>query len=461
VKIDMAADSANEKSSSSSYPSAASGWYVVVVLTFAYVVSFLDRQLLALLVEPIRADLGLSDTQMGLLLGAAFAIFYTLLGLPIGRLADRYSRRAIIATGVTIWCFMTAACGLAKNFPQLFLARVGVGVGEATLNPSALSMISDYFPRERRGRAISFYNMGVSIGAGVAMILGGWVIAAVSDMPPVILPLAGEVRPWQLAFFVVGLPGLVIALLMTTIREPARQDKILITGRDGTPTEQISIPDTLRYLGQRWRTYGTHFLGMSVVTIIGYGFFFWIPTMFIRTWDWTIPEIGLAYGLVNLVFGPIGVNLAGWIADRLYIRGYKDAHMRTTFIFSLLFVPTAVLTPLMPSGEWAIALLIPASIGAAGITATGVAALMMITPNQLRAQTTALYYFVINVLGLTLGGAAVGIVTDQVFGDPLALRYSLAVVSVCAGLLANGFLFANIKLYRSAVEEAELWSSRN
>jgi MFS family permease len=439
------------------YPSPTYAWYVVVVLTLAYVVSFLDRQILALLVEPIRKDLDLSDTQMGLIMGPSFALFYTILGLPIGRLADRYSRRGIIATGITIWCMMTAACGLSRNFLQLFLARVGVGVGEATLNPSALSLISDYFPRERRGRAVSFYGMGVSVGAGIAMILGGWVIATVMKSPPMVLPIFGELFAWQTVFLFVGLPGLVIALLMVTVREPKRQGKIAVTDASGNTTENVSIRETVRFLTSRWQTFGTHFLGLSVVTVIGYAFLFWIPTMFIRTWGWTIPQISLAYGLVSLIVGPISVNLGGWFADSLYRRGYKDGHMRACFFGALLFVPSSVLVPLMPTPELAIAMLIPSSVGAAVVTATGPAGLMMITPNQVRGQTTALYYFVINVLGLSVGGAAVGLVTDYVFGDEMSLRYTLAWISGVAGIMGIIFLRMHLMYNRAAIIEAERW----
>jgi len=439
------------------YPSPVYGWYVVVVLTLAYVVSFLDRQILALLVEPIRRDLGLSDTQMGLIMGSAFALFYTILGLPIGRLADRYSRRGIIAAGITIWCAMTAACGLSRNFVQLFLARVGVGVGEATLNPSALSMISDYFPREKRGRAISFYNMGISLGAGIAMILGGWVIASVMEAPPVNVPFFGLLQPWQTVFLLVGLPGLLIAALMATVKEPVRRGKIRLRTETGESTETLSIRQTVRWLKDRWRTFGSHFLGMSVVTVIGYGFFFWIPTMFMRTWDWSIPRISISYGIVNLVFGPLGVMAGGWLADRWYRSGRKDGHMRLCLLATLLMVPAATLVPLMPTAELAVVMLIPMTLGAATVTASGVSALMMITPNQLRAQATALYYFVINVIGLSVGGAVVGFVTDYVFRDPAAIRYTLSSVSAVAGIIACGLLAYNLKLYKRAVAEAEEW----
>jgi MFS family permease len=446
----------NDNTLDGEYPPASRGWYVVAVLTLAYMISFLDRQILALLVEPIRQDLGLSDTQISLLLGLAFAIFYTLLGLPLGRLADRYSRRTIIAAGITVWCMMTAACGLAKNFTQLFLARVGVGVGEATLNPCALSLISDYFPRKTRGRAISVYNMGVSLGAGTALILGGWIIGIVFSTPTLEIPVLGEVKAWQAVFLVVGLPGLLVAALMATIKEPPRRGRISVTDASGNRSEEISIPDTIDYLLKRWRTYGSHFLGMSVVTIIGYALFFWIPTLFVRTWDWSIPQIGVAYGIINLVCGPSGVLLAGWLADRRYARGDKGALIRTCLLFNCLFIPFSALAPLMPSAPLALLMLLPASIGGAGVTATGAAALMMYTPNQLRAQVTALYYFVISVLGLTLGPTAVALFTDQVFGDEAALRYSLSIVCVLAGLFAIGFMTFNLGLYRRAVAAAEL-----
>jgi MFS family permease len=452
--ISMTSPSADQPT----YPSPAYAWYVVVVLTMAYVVSFLDRQILALLVEPIREDLGLSDTQIGLLMGLAFALFYTILGLPIGRLADRYSRRVIIAAGISVWCLMTAACGLSRNFIQLFVARVGVGIGEATLNPSALSLISDYFPRERRGRAISFFNMGVSVGAGVALIGGSWVITTVMDAPPTALPFVGELQPWQIVFLVVGLPGLLIAILMATVREPERHEKIRMTTADGTLTEELTIRRTIAYIGTRWRLYGSHFLGMSVVTCIGYAYLFWIPTMFIRTWDWSILRIGITYGLVTIICGPAGVSIAGYVADRLYKSGRHDAHIRVCLGSALLFVAGSVLTPLMPTSQLAIAMLIPASLGAAGVTATGVAGLMMVTPNQVRAQTTALYYFVINIIGLTIGASGVGAITDYVFGDPLALRYSLSLVSAVAGLGGIIFLRLNLPHYQKAIQEADTWA---
>jgi len=206
-------------------PSNAYAWYVVAVLTLTYTVSFIDRQIMSLMIEPIRRDLNITDTQVSLLIGLAFAVFYTLLGIPIARLADRRSRRTIIAVGIATWCFMTAFCGLARSYAQLFLARVGVGVGEAALSPSALSIISDYFPKRTRGRAIAVYNTGISLGTGLAMIVGGALVAHVMVSPPVRLPFVGELYAWQTVFMLVGLPGLFLALLMFTVREPRRREQ--------------------------------------------------------------------------------------------------------------------------------------------------------------------------------------------------------------------------------------------
>ena len=213
---------------------------------------------------------------------------------------------------------MTAACGLARNYAQFFLARIGVGVGEATLGPGALSLLSDYFPREKRSQPIAFYNMGVSLGAAIAFIFGGLVIGYIFDpsVEPTVLPIVGELRPWQTVFVIVGLPGLLIAALMMTVKEPSRKDKIQLAGQD---VDVIPIKDVIGFLTERWRTYITLFLGMSVVTILGYVYFSWLPTCFVRTWGWDIPKVGLTYGIVMLICGPLGRQL-GRLARRFHVQ---------------------------------------------------------------------------------------------------------------------------------------------
>jgi len=446
--------SSKKVSAENDYPSTAYAWYVVVVLTVAYTVSFIDRQIMALMVEPIRRDLDISDTQMSLLLGLAFAIFYTLLGIPIARMADRYSRRGIIAAGIAIWCAMTAACGLSRNYVQLFAARVGVGVGEAALSPSALSMMSDYFPKEKRGRAVAFYTMGISMGVGLAMILGGQVIALVSEAPPVTLPVVGELFAWQTVFIVVGLPGILMAFLMLTVREPTRRGR-MAAGAGGS--DHLSLSTVIQFFRQRWRMYGSHFFGMSTVGILSYGFFAWIPTMFMRTWDWSVQDIGLAYGVVTLVAGPVSIVLASWLPEFLMKRGAEDAHMRAALYLNLMGVVCAILTPLMPTAELALAMLLPMTAGVLASTSAGVAALMIVAPNQIRAQASALYYFVVNILGLTVGPTGIAVFTDYVFKDESMLRYSVGSVAVLAGLFATGILAYNLGQYRLAYQESQTW----
>ncbi len=437
------------------YTPAAYSWYVVIVLTLTYTVSFIDRQIMSLMIEPIRRDLGITDTQVSLLIGLAFAVFYTLLGIPIARLADRYSRRAIIAVGITAWCFMTASCGLARSYAQLFLTRVGVGVGEAALSPCALSMMSDYFPKRTRGRAIAVYNTGITLGTGLAMIVGGSLVAHVLASPPVRLPVAGELYAWQTVFIVVGLPGLLMALLMSTVREPQRREQMATA----SGSRHLSLAAVAKYLGARIGMFGSHFVGMSTVAILTYGLSAWVPTMFLRTWGWTIREIGLAYGAVTLTAGPLAVLLASWLAERLQARGYQDAQMRSALICASVAVLGATGAALAP-GPWvAVALLLPASMGTTAATANGLCALMTVIPNQLRAQSAALYYLVVNVLGLTLGPTGIALFTDYVFRDTQALRYSVACVSLLAGVLSATLLSYNLRQYRRVFAESETWVS--
>src|SRR5271155_3117108 len=207
-----------------SYPSSFAAWYSVAVLLLMYIFSFIDRTTISLIVEPMKRDLQISDTQIGMLQGLAFALLYTFLGLPIARLSDRHNRKAIIAAGVLVWSIMATLCGLARTAVQLFIARIGVGVGEAALSPAAYSMITDSFPRGKLGSAFGVYNIGITIGAGVAFLVGGIVVAAVSHPgASYTLPIFGEVRAWQMVFVVTGAPGILLPLLLLTFREPVRR----------------------------------------------------------------------------------------------------------------------------------------------------------------------------------------------------------------------------------------------
>lgn len=439
--------------SSLPYPASTYAWYVVIVLTITYTISFIDRQILALLVGPIRQDLQISDTEISLLIGLAFATFYTLLGIPIARLADRYSRRLIIAVGITIWCAMTAACGLSNTYAQLFIARVGVGVGEAALGPSALSMISDYFPPEKRGRAIAFYTMGISLGAGLAMIVGGELIAFVSSAPKDWLPQLGDMAAWQKVFILVGLPGLLMAAVMLTVREPVRRER-LSDSKDGAA---LSFKEVVDFLMKRWKLYGSHFLGMSVVAILTYGFLAWIPQLFVRTWGWTIRDIGLAYGIVTLISGVLAVPFVSGLAAYFERRGRTDVYMRVAWWAAMLGTVGAVLVPLMPTPQAAVVMLLPVSVGTVAATGAGLTALMVITPNEMRAQTSAVYYLVVNILGLTMGPTGIALFTDFVFRNDAMLGYSILCVSLLAGAFSFGLLSYNLGQYRRALADTANW----
>jgi len=419
----------------------------------AYTNSFIDRQILSLLIEPIRRDLQITDTQVSLLAGLAFTIFYTLMGVPIARLADQKNRRTIIVFGIAAWSLMTASCGLARNFWHLFLARVGVGVGEATLSPAAMSIISDYFPVAKLARAISIYSMGVYFGAGLALIIGGLVIKLVTQAGNVVLPLIGEVAPWQMTFFLVGLLGIPILLLMLTIREPVRRG----TAKSGSAeaVNASSIPVLLAFLRGNLKTIIYHFAAFSCIGIGITGFMVWIPTFFIRSYGWDAPTIGLIYGIILFFGGTSGVYAGGFLADWLQKRGRQDAILRAAFYSAIAVIPFAVLTPLMPHPALAVIGLACASFFLAMPQGLPAAALQVITPNPLRAQMTALYFLVGNLIASGLGPTIYALVTDYVFEDPAMLRYSLATVSAVVLPLGAFFGYLALKPYRKSVATAQ------
>lgn len=435
------------------WPNPLYSWYVVGVLMLAYTNAYIDRQILSLLIEPIRADLEISDTQVSLLAGIAFTLFYTLLGVPIARLADQKNRKAIIATGIAVWSAMTAVCGLSRNFWQLFLARIGVGVGEATLSPAAFSIIADYFPKHQLARAFSVYSMGVYFGAGLAMIIGGLVIRMVVEAGNTTLPLLGEIKPWQMTFFYVGLLGLPIFLLILSIREPVRRG-LAAAGVPET-VNASSNAALFAFLRVNARTVVFHFLAFSMVGIAITGYMVWTPTLFIRTWGWEAADIGLAYGCIMFVLGTAGVYSGGFLADWMEKRGYRDAILRAACFSAIAALPFAVATPLMPNSTLALIGLGCTSFLMAVPQGLPAAALQVITPNPLRAQMTALYFLVGNMLALGFGPTLVALVTDYGFGDPQYLRYSMALVSAVV-LPVGGLLgYLALKPYRASRERAE------
>lgn len=438
------------------WPRPAYAWYVVVVLLIAYTVSFIDRMVLSLLVQPIREDLGISDTEISLLIGFAFAVFYTMMGLPLGYLADRGNRCRLITLGVLLWSVMTALCGLARSFGLLFLARIGVGVGEATLSPSAYSMLSDYFPREKLGRVMAVYSIGVPLGSGIALILGGMVVKAATELPPIAIPFLGAAQPWRLVFFLVGLPGVLVALLMLTVREPTRRGRLQMREQHAAPR----FGAVFTFVRGHSAAIGAHFAGLSLLTFVIYGGLAWIPTFFARTYGVAPADAGLYYGVIMAACGAGGLVLGGMLADYLFRRGYPDAHLRAILTAVLTSAPFFVAMPLMPSAPLAFACLVPAVLLSSMHGGVAGAALQLITPNQFRAQIIALYFFVANLVGLGMGPTAVAAVTQYGFGEDSALRYSLALVAGGALPLSAFVLWLGLKPFGSSVRAVEAFAGR-
>jgi MFS family permease len=416
------------------------GWYVVGVLVIAYTFSYVDRTILTLLVKPIRHSLGISDTQVSLLHGLAFAVFYTVLGIPIARLADSSNRVLVISAGIAVWSFMTALCGVARTFGQLFLARVGVGVGEAALGPAAYSLLSDFFTGPALTRALSVYTSAIYIGAGLALVIGGAIIAIV---PAMNIPGVGHLEPWQVVFLFVGSPGLAIAVLMMTVREPPR------TGVAAGAAGSLPVREVVHFMGRQRAAYALLIAGFSAFSLLWNGANAWIPTFFIRNFGWTPAVVGLRYGLVLLIFGTLGVIAGGILGGWLESRGWTDANPRVGIIASALIMPFGILAPLQGNPEVALALFTVFVFAGSLPFGAAASAFQQITPNQMRGQVTAVYFFFLNLAGIGLGPTVVALITDHVFHDDIAVKYSLVIVALLAAPLAALLLWLSLRPFRS------------
>ena len=452
----------NHEEQEEPYPPAGYAWYVVGVLALVYIFSFIDRQILNLLVRPIRRDLGITDFQISLLMGFSFALFYTFFGIPLGRLADSRSRRTIIAIGVAVWSVMTAACGLARNFVQMLLLRVGVGVGEAALSPAAYSIITDYFPPRRRATAISVYSMGIYIGSGVAFIVGGLVAGLASAQETWNVPIVGATRPWQVVFFIVGLPGVLLSLLLYTVREPVRRGIRMMKAADGkTRVAQVRMAEVIAYIKENWRTFLCHNVGFALLSFSSYGAAAWIPTFFIRNHGWNEAKAGQVFGWIVAIAATCGIVAGGRLADWMAERGRREATMRVGLIVSLTWLPFGMLYPLVPDGNWAAALLVPSVFLAAAPFGVSAAAIQQMMPSGMRGQASAIYLFVVNLIGLGLGPTAVAAMTDFVFKDDQAVRYSLLTVESLAHLASATLLWAGIKPFLASLDRLKQWNAAN
>ena len=447
-------------SSDSTYPTSFAAWYSVSVLMLMYIFSFIDRTTISLIVEPMKRDLHISDTQIGMLQGLAFALLYTFLGLPIARLSDRYSRRGIIAAGVFIWSIMATLCGLARTAMQLFIARIGVGVGEAALSPAAYSIITDSFPRSKLGRAFGFYNIGITIGAGIAFLVGGIVVAAVSHAgASYTLPVLGEVRAWQMVFIVTGAPGILLPLLLLTFREPPRRGLLRSQAGSDAAAAPLKPPlsEVLDYVWANRKFYGLHFVALALLSMCGYCVAAWLPTAIIRAYGVSYGQVGKVLGVSTAVMNSTGMLLAGILCDRLTRRGSKDAPIVVAVLSGCGIAVFASLPTLMPTVTMVWVAIFVSGLTFNAYNGVGPMAVNQVTPNQYRAQVSAVYLFVVNALGLGIGPTLVPLLNDHLFHDPLKIRYSLIIVVFCSALTAIALLLTVRPIYRQKLLEAEQW----
>ncbi|MEZ5486294.1 MAG: MFS transporter [Steroidobacteraceae bacterium] len=389
----------------------------------AYVVGYVDRQVLSLLAVPIKASLGLSETELGALQGFAFGTFYTLLGLPIARLVDRSNRRNLLALGITVWSLMTATCGLARNFLELLLARIGVGVGEATLAPAAVSLIGDYFAPRQRAVALGLYISAGSMGGGLAYLLGAAAIAWTETWDRGGIVLLETMQPWQVVFVLVGLPGLLVATLLLAVGEPRRRECA-----PGAADDRLFSAPFRALLRRRGALFGWHFVGFGLYSVATYAVLSWVAVHFIRAFSWSPERFGFAFGWVFLFGGAAGAVTGGWVAAWMRKRGWRAPDLTTAALGATLSIPAMVGGCLALSPTLALAFLAVGMFLIAFPSAPSVAAFQEVTPNEFRGRVSALYYLNINLVGLGFGALAVGVVSDSLLGTDQRVGLSMAIV---------------------------------
>ncbi|TGD71305.1 MFS transporter [Mangrovimicrobium sediminis] len=423
-------------------------YYALGVLLAAYILSFVDRNVMAVLIGPIRDDLQISDFQYSLLHGFAFSMFYIVLGIPIARLADHGNRKWIVTIGIFLWSVMCCLCGLARSVATLFVARIGVGVGEAALSPPAFSMLSDLFPPARQARAFAIYSLGVTVGGGLSAIIGGFVYKYFAATGGATLPLLGHVGPWQMTFVSVGAPGLLLVVLLGFIREPQRRlDRDPASAGDGA-----SLAEFWAWLVRHKRIYIGVMGANSLLTVMTYGMLAWFIEFLIRTYGVPRESAGLQFGLINIIAGSLGALVIGWLVQPMVSRGISDAPARMLLVIACLVALPTTIGPLCPTPQLAILLACPAMFLLNGFYGPGVTALQAITPNRMKAQVTALSLFFANLFGLALGPTIVAMLTDFLFGDDQYLRYSLALLPVVLCPLAALLAWQALRPYRELLE---------
>jgi MFS family permease len=445
---------------SHSWPSPAKAWYGVGVFTVTLLVLFTNQNVVNLLAEMIKKDLQLTDVQVSLIIGFAPAFFNSLFMLPVSRLVDIISRRLIISFGLLMASVSSFWAGLSGTFGQLFFARLVGGIGGSGNGPATFSILADSFPAAKLPKALSVLNIGFVYAIAASTLLGGTLIAAVSSVPSLSIPVIGEVRPWQAVFLILAIPDLLLAILMfTTVHEPRRRGvRAASEGLAGAPAPKVvPVREVFKFLYDNRAAFGPMFLGMALNAIALGGAGAWTPQFFMRTYGWGPAQYGIIQGFVLLLIAPIGLIAGGMLAERLAKKGYDDANLRVVFIASLLHLPFAILYTLMPNPYVAIALS-AANIATISIgTGPQNAALQVIVPNEMRGQITALFLFGFMLLGYGLAPTLVATLTQYVFGEESMLRYSIFTIHLILGPIATAVFWYGLKAYGQAFARARAW----
>ncbi len=403
------------------YPGPGYAWTVVAILIGTAILSYTDRQVLSLLVDPIRRDLHIDDTRISLLLGTAFAVVYGIAGIPLGHLADRVSRRNLILAGVAIWSAGTIACGLSGNFAQLFAGRVVVGLGEAVLSPAAISLISDYFPPARRGIAVGSFLCGIAVGIGASILIGGGVLKAVEAGVLAGTAIAAY-APWRLVLLLIGAPGILWAGLILFIREPVRR----AAAPPVSPDERVAAG---------WGWVVPIYAVVAAASFVDNAVGAWAPSLLIREFHRDAAQIGVELGLLLSVGFGGGVLLGGWLADRAGARGGWAGKVRVCLFAGLAILPIACL---MDSGRFPVVLAaVPAYFALSGmVTAAGFSAILDVVPNGSRGLAMAISFFLNVALGAGFGPTAVALVGERIFGAAAGLGPALALTAAAGYMVA-------------------------
>lgn len=406
-------------------------YYVLSVLFVVYIFNFIDRQILAILLQPIKEDLKISDTALGFLTGSAFALFYTFAGLPLALVADRWVRRSLIAISLATWSIMTAVSGLARGFTDLTLARIGVGIGEAGATPPAHSLIADYFPPEKRATAFAIYASGIYVGVGIGFFVGGWI---------------NDRYGWRTAFYVVGLPGLLMALIVRlTVREPPRG----LSETHVTIGRQYTINEVWQFFGKVPAGRNASLAG-AFHAFVGYGLSTWIPAFFVRLHGMTPGSLGRWLSWITAIGGLVGAFAGGWIADR-WARSNPRARPYVGMIGALLSTVPLFVTLLVTDTQLALLFLLPYNIFTTLWLGPTVAIIQELVPPAMRSMASAVFLFIVTIIGLGAGPQVVGIMNDWI-GTREAIRYSLLSVAIIMNIIAAWFFWLTAKTLEQDME---------